>query len=189
MEPFEVIEPRSGESAVVVEVPHAGLRIDPETLAFTYAPARSIARDADLYVDELCQDAPAEGATLLGHQDVGGVAVNRGLELAPKRAPRAASTQPHPIHWNAQLCEQGKGVFQRVGHALEHRPHQMAARMAGGEPDKRRPCLRIEVRRPLAQQVGRPKQPVAAGRNLGRQRRQRVVALARSDRVPQPAQR
>ncbi len=60
-----MIEPRSGESAVVVEVPHAGLWMDPESLAFTLAPARSIARDADLYVDELCRDAPVEGATLL----------------------------------------------------------------------------------------------------------------------------
>jgi N-formylglutamate amidohydrolase len=65
VEPFEVVEPPSGESAVVVEIPHAGLSIDPETLAFTVAPARSIARDADLYVDELFQDAPREGATLL----------------------------------------------------------------------------------------------------------------------------
>ncbi len=65
MQPFEVVEPRSGESAVVVEVPHAGLWMDPESLAFTRAPARSIARDADLYVDELCRDAPVEGATLL----------------------------------------------------------------------------------------------------------------------------
>jgi N-formylglutamate deformylase len=65
VEPFEVVEPRSGESAVVVEVPHAGLWMDPQSLAFTFAPARSIARDADLYVDELCRDAPVEGATLL----------------------------------------------------------------------------------------------------------------------------
>jgi N-formylglutamate amidohydrolase len=65
VEPFEVVEPRSGESAVVVEVPHAGLWVDPETLAFTLAPARSIARDADLYVDQLFQDVPDEGATLL----------------------------------------------------------------------------------------------------------------------------
>jgi N-formylglutamate amidohydrolase len=65
VDPFEVIEPRSGESAVVVEVPHAGLWIDPESLAFVLAPARSIARDADLYVDELFRDAPGEGATLL----------------------------------------------------------------------------------------------------------------------------
>ncbi|APR75254.1 N-formylglutamate deformylase [Minicystis rosea] len=65
MQPFEVIEPKTGESPLVVEVPHAGLWIDPEALAYTVAPARSIARDADLYVDQLCQDAPAEGATLL----------------------------------------------------------------------------------------------------------------------------
>ncbi len=65
MEPFAIVEPASGESPVVVEVPHAGLTIDPESLAFTVAPARSIARDADLFVDELCQDVPREGATLL----------------------------------------------------------------------------------------------------------------------------
>lgn len=65
MEPFEVVEPTAGESPLVVEVPHAGLWIDPEALAYTVAPARSIARDADLYVDQLCQDVPSEGASLL----------------------------------------------------------------------------------------------------------------------------
>ena len=61
---FEVLEPRR-ESPVVVEVPHAGLHLDPESMAWTIAPARSIGRDADLYVDALFQDAPEEGATLL----------------------------------------------------------------------------------------------------------------------------
>jgi N-formylglutamate deformylase len=65
VEPFEVFKPRAGESPLVVEVPHAGLFIDPEALAFTIAPARSIARDADLYVDQLFDDAPSEGASLL----------------------------------------------------------------------------------------------------------------------------
>lgn len=65
MEPFAVIEPRSGESPLVVEVPHAGLWIDPESLGTMIAPARSIGRDADLHVDALFQDAPDEGATLL----------------------------------------------------------------------------------------------------------------------------
>ena len=65
MEPFEIVEPTSGESPVVVEVPHAGLWLDPEAMAFTVAPARSIARDADLYVDQLFCDAPREGATLM----------------------------------------------------------------------------------------------------------------------------
>lgn len=60
-----VIQPTAGESPLVVEVPHAGLWIDPEALAYTVAPARSIARDADLYVDRLCEDVPAEGASLI----------------------------------------------------------------------------------------------------------------------------
>lgn len=62
---FEVVEPRGAESPVLVEVPHAGVHLDPESLAWTIAPARSIGRDADLYVDALFQDAPDEGATLL----------------------------------------------------------------------------------------------------------------------------
>lgn len=49
----------------MVEVPHAGLAIDAGALAYMAAPARSIGRDADLYVDELYADAPARGATLL----------------------------------------------------------------------------------------------------------------------------
>lgn len=66
MEPqFEVVEPATGESPVLVEVPHAGLSLDAESLAWTVAPAASIARDADLHVDALFQDAPSEGATLL----------------------------------------------------------------------------------------------------------------------------
>ena len=50
---------------MVVEVPHAGLFIDPRSLATLAAPARSLGQDADLYVDELYADAPAEGAHLL----------------------------------------------------------------------------------------------------------------------------
>ena len=35
------------------------------TLNWLVAPARSLARDADLYVDELFRDAPSLGATVL----------------------------------------------------------------------------------------------------------------------------
>jgi N-formylglutamate amidohydrolase len=62
---FDVFEPKTGEAPVLVEVPHAGLEVPAEVLAQLVAPARAIARDADLFVDELYQDAPAEGATLL----------------------------------------------------------------------------------------------------------------------------
>jgi N-formylglutamate amidohydrolase len=62
---FDVFEPKTGEAPVLVEVPHAGLEVPAEVLAQLVAPARAIARDADLFVDEIYQDAPAEGATLL----------------------------------------------------------------------------------------------------------------------------
>jgi len=62
---FELVEPTTGEAPVVVEVPHAGLFLPAEVLSNLIAPARAIARDADLFVDELYEDAPAEGATLL----------------------------------------------------------------------------------------------------------------------------
>ncbi len=63
--PFTVFEPTTEETAVVVEVPHAGLHVDGPTLNRLAAPASAIGRDADLYVDELYADAPAHGATLL----------------------------------------------------------------------------------------------------------------------------
>ena len=63
--PFERIDPRGPETPVVVEVPHAGLESAPPFLEPLAAPARSLARDADLYVDALYADAPDEGATML----------------------------------------------------------------------------------------------------------------------------
>ena len=63
--PFNIDEPPDGDSPVLVEVPHAGLAIDAESLAWLSAPAHFIARDADLYVDELFVRSPELGATLL----------------------------------------------------------------------------------------------------------------------------
>lgn len=62
---FSVHEPRATKTPLIVEVPHAGLHIDPESMATLIAPAQSIGRDADLFVDELYADAPDVGATLL----------------------------------------------------------------------------------------------------------------------------
>lgn len=63
--PFSLEAPRTAETAVVVEVPHAGLQLDPASLALCAAPARSIGQDADLYVSELFAAAPDQGAHLL----------------------------------------------------------------------------------------------------------------------------
>jgi N-formylglutamate deformylase len=62
---FELLEPTGRETPVVVEIPHAGLDLAAPFLAALAAPARSLARDADLFVDALYEDAPAEGASLL----------------------------------------------------------------------------------------------------------------------------
>ncbi len=64
--PFELHEPSPDrETPVLVEVPHSGLTVPAEILAQIDVPASSLARDADLYVDELYADAPLEGATLI----------------------------------------------------------------------------------------------------------------------------
>ena len=62
---FRVMEPTAAEIPVVVEVPHAGLGLDPLTIAQLSAPVRCVGNDADLYVDELYAGAPSVGATLL----------------------------------------------------------------------------------------------------------------------------
>jgi N-formylglutamate amidohydrolase len=62
---YSVVEPTVEETPLVVEIPHAGLYVDGPALATLAAPARSIGRDADLYVDEIYADAPARGATLI----------------------------------------------------------------------------------------------------------------------------
>jgi N-formylglutamate deformylase len=63
--PFERFDPTGPETPLVVEVPHAGLDMAAPFLEPVTAPARAIARDADLYVDALYEDASAEGATML----------------------------------------------------------------------------------------------------------------------------
>ena len=64
-EAFTLSLPRSAEIPVVVEVPHAGTLVDPESMATLAAPVHAIGRDADLYVDDLFCDAPDLGATLI----------------------------------------------------------------------------------------------------------------------------
>jgi len=62
---FDVFAPTGRAAPVVVEVPHAGLALDPESLSYCIAPACALGQDADLYVDELYSGATALGATVL----------------------------------------------------------------------------------------------------------------------------
>src|SRR5688572_27912357 len=62
---FSLHAPERGETAVLVEVPHAGLAI-PEGVAGTLiVPLDVVLRDSDLYVDRIWEHAPDHGATLL----------------------------------------------------------------------------------------------------------------------------
>jgi N-formylglutamate amidohydrolase len=65
MAPFELIVPDRGRTAVVVEVPHAGLAVPEDVPGGVHVDRESVLRDADLYVDKLYADAPARGAALL----------------------------------------------------------------------------------------------------------------------------
>lgn len=62
---FRVIEAEGNASPVIVEVPHAGIAVDPACMPWMIAPIRSIGRDADLYVGQLFEQAPKVGATLV----------------------------------------------------------------------------------------------------------------------------
>ncbi len=57
--------PKKQTIPVVVEVPHAGLGLDHETMNGLIAPVRCLLADADLFVDRLVDNAPQLGASLL----------------------------------------------------------------------------------------------------------------------------
>ncbi len=101
---FSVREATSRETPVVVEVPHASTRMTPACLATLIAPARSLAVDADLYVDELYADAPEQGATLLvSHVSRYVCDLNRAEQDVDSRAVAGARTHssPHGLVWVA----------------------------------------------------------------------------------------
>jgi N-formylglutamate amidohydrolase len=63
---FDLLEPAADrETPLLVEVPHAGLEVPADVEAQMSVPPRSAARDADLFVDRLFEEAALEGATLL----------------------------------------------------------------------------------------------------------------------------
>jgi len=110
---YDIIEPAHGEIPVVAEVPHAGLWLDAESMALTQVPVRSIARDADLYADELASETPANGATLLlARASRYVVDLNRGPEDYDGLAVRDAtgSACPRGVVW--RLSADDEPVFR-----------------------------------------------------------------------------
>jgi N-formylglutamate amidohydrolase len=112
MEPFSLIEPED-DSPVLVEVPHAGLSLDPPSMSWTVAPTRSLARDADLYVDTLFADAPALGATLLRAKTSRYVVdLNRSADDYDGQTVEGGSTgdRPRGVVW--RLTSEGYAVLR-----------------------------------------------------------------------------
>jgi len=98
---------------VLVEVPHAGLALDPPSMSWTVAPTRSVARDADLYVDALFADAPALGASLLrAHTSRYVVDLNRSADDYDGQTVEGGSTgdRPRGVVW--RLTSEGYAVLR-----------------------------------------------------------------------------
>ncbi len=101
--PFDVVRPSAGRAPVIVEVPHAGLELDAEAAASLTAPVRALARDADLYVDELVAHLVDAGVTLLiARTSRYVVDLNRGaddVDAASVVGGKGATT-PHGLVWS-----------------------------------------------------------------------------------------
>jgi N-formylglutamate amidohydrolase len=135
---FRVIEPSTAETPVVVEIPHAGLDVPAHFRAPLIAPVRALARDADLYVDELYQDAPLEGATLVVASTSRYLLdLNRGEDEIDGNAVAGARSEiarPRGLVWS--LTTDGERVLSRPLDPAElderldavHRPYHRALR-------------------------------------------------------------
>ena len=100
---FSLTLPTSApELPLVVEVPHASIAVDPETLSYLIGPARSIGQDADLFVDELFANAPSLGASLLVSRRSRYVCdLNRAADDVDRQTTLAgtAPSSPHGVVW------------------------------------------------------------------------------------------
>jgi N-formylglutamate deformylase len=121
---FSVGEPAGREIPVVVEIPHAGTLVDPQSLATLNAPARAIGVDADLYVDQLYARAAELGATVLvAHASRYVCDLNRAETDVDGLAVQGGSTRsaPHGLIWRTTTENQAALVAPLTPSELERR--------------------------------------------------------------------
>ena len=116
METFSLTRPVRGDTAVLVEVPHAGLALPDDVRDQIAVPRQDILKDADLYVDRLYQDAPDRGATLLvAHVSRYVVDLNRAPNDVDARAvpshPSPQPNQPRGVIW--RMTTDGRSVLRQ----------------------------------------------------------------------------
>lgn len=116
MSVFELTRPTSPATALVVEVPHAGLDIPADLKQDIAAPDDCVWRDADLHVDKLYSNVPSVGARLLTAKLSRYVIdLNRApddvdpLTVADHPAPKGQ--QPRGVVW--RLTTDGRNVLKR----------------------------------------------------------------------------
>lgn len=144
MDLFTITEPASGETPVIVEVPHAGTWVPAAYMAPLIAPVRALGRDADLWVDALYEGAALEGATCIvartsryvldlnrSEDDWDDAAVETRPSASPPRLP---GSMPRGLVW--RLTTDGEPALARPLRRSElddriraiHRPYHAALR-------------------------------------------------------------
>lgn len=103
----ELTHPETPPSPVLVEVPHSGLQVPPEVESEIHATPLAVLRDSDIYVDQLYQRAPKQGATMLVSRVSRYVVdLNRGPDevdsAAVPRHPRARHIPARGVVWRAR---------------------------------------------------------------------------------------
>ncbi len=103
----ELTHPTTTPSPVLVEVPHSGLQVPPEVESEIDATPSAMLRDSDIYVDQLYQRAPENGATLLVSRVSRYVVdLNRGPEdvdsAAVPKHPKARHVPARGVVWRAR---------------------------------------------------------------------------------------
>lgn len=103
----ELTRPHTTPSPVLVEVPHSGLQVPPEVEPEIETTPLAVLRDSDIYVDQLYQRAPENGATLLVSRVSRYVVdLNRGPDdvdsAAVPRHPRARHIPARGVVWRAR---------------------------------------------------------------------------------------
>jgi N-formylglutamate amidohydrolase len=97
--PFVLTAPQSENARpVLVEIPHAGLALPEDVRSQLLASEGALLRDADIFVDQLYETAPAHGATLLAAKISRYVVdLNRAQDDVD-----AATVSGHPVTSGAQ---------------------------------------------------------------------------------------
>lgn len=95
---FQVIPSQGGPSPLIIEVPHAGIDFDAASLSRSAMSGRSVAKDADLYVDRLFSRAPELGATLLFTR-MSRYVVDLNREESDVELGMGTSAAPHGVIW------------------------------------------------------------------------------------------